>query len=419
MKKRTGLLWIILCVLLNSIVAAPVKTIDIFSANKMLAKTINLGYTFDAPKEGDWGNRINESELLNIKSAGFTAIRLPIQWVARMDSTAPYTIDKSFRDRIDWVIKQALKNELAIVIENCLDEQLMAQPDKYKDRFLSLWKQVSIAYSSYPQQVMFEIMAEPHGELTKFWEKYYTEALGIIRKNNPVRPVIIGAIFYNSPQNLSGLHLPENDQYIIGTFHMYQPIKFTMQGEQWLPFGKPMEWIGTKWTGTADERNVIISAMDLAGTWAVTHKRPVFMGEFGASDHADIDSRAKLLKFYREQAEQRHFSWGVWSYNIGFSIYDNQSGQWRRELLDALIPAAIRAPADTSAYKHTAPLKKSIPSGIPAEILNKAVAVVSNSGCHFLFNSCNSCTKIRAATFSSIRVIRAPKFVLSLPLQFV
>ena len=156
---------------------------DIYAANNLLAKTINIGFTFDAPKEGAWGNTITEDEIKNIRSAGFTAIRLPIQWITRMDSIAPYTIDKSFLERIDWVIKQTLKNHLAIIIENCLDEQLMAQPEKYKARFMSLWEQLSKHYASYPQKVMFEVMAEPHGKLGNVWEEYFTGALAELSAN--------------------------------------------------------------------------------------------------------------------------------------------------------------------------------------------------------------------------------------------
>jgi len=225
-------------------------------------------------------------------------------------------------------------------MENCLDEQLMADPEKYKDRFMSLWEQLSVHYASFPQSVMFEIMAEPHGKLSNAWENYYPGALDAIRKYNPTRPVIIGPVFYNNLHYLNTLHLPENDHFIIVTYHMYEPIKFAMQGEKWLPYGKPMEWIGTKWTGTTAEQKLIIDNMDIVSKWAADNNRPVFMGEFGASDHADIDSRAKFLQFYREQAELRHFSWGVWSYSVGFSIYDNKTSQWRPGLLNALIPAS-------------------------------------------------------------------------------
>ena len=313
---------------------------DIKTANKLLARTINIGYTFDAPVEGAWGNKITKEELKNIKSAGFTAVRLPIQWVARMDSVAPYTIKQAFLERIEEVIKQSLKIGLAVVVENCLDEQLMSQPEKYKGRFMSLWEQLSKHYASFPQSVMFEIMAEPHGKLSNVWESFYTAALDVIRRYNPSRPVIIGPVFYNNLHYLNTLHLPENDHFIIVTYHMYEPIKFTMQGEKWLPYGKPMEWLGTKWTGTAAEQKLITDNMDIVSKWAADNNRPVFMGEFGASDHADIDSRAKFLQFYREQSERRHFSWGVWSYDAGFSIYDNKASRWRPGLINALIPAS-------------------------------------------------------------------------------
>jgi endoglucanase len=327
----------ILGIIYSPFVFARTKVMDIDEANKLLAKTINIAFTFDAPVEGAWGNVLTNDELKDIKSAGFTAIRMPVQWITRMDSVAPYTIRKSFLERIDEVTKQALKNHLAIIIENCIDEQLMSAPDKYKDRFISLWEQLSAHFAPYPQQVMFEIMAEPHGKLEHLWNDYYPDALAAIRRHNPTRPVIIGPVFYNHPNSIKSLRLPEDDHFIIVTFHLYEPIKFTMQGEQWFPIGKPMEWIGTKWTATPEEQKVISYNMDIIGKWAATNKRPIFMGEFGVSDHADVDSRATYLKFCREQADQRHFSWGVFSYNTGFSIYDKNAHEWRKELLNALM----------------------------------------------------------------------------------
>lgn len=325
--------------LYSTIVYANAKTMDINEANKLLAKTINIAYTFDAPKEGAWGNTVKDQDFKDIKSAGFTAVRLPIQWVARVDSIAPYTIDQTFLKRIDYVVKEALKNHLAIIIENCIDAQLMAQPEACKNRFMGLWEQLSVHYASWPQQVMFEIMAEPHAQLDNLWGDYFTGALAIIREHNPTRPVIIGPRFYNSLHYLNSLHLPDNDHYIIVTFHLYEPLKFTMQGEKWFPIGKPMEWIGTKWDASPAEQKAVTDNLDIVSKWATLNNRPVFMGEFGASDHADMDSRIKFLSFYRQQAEQRGFSWGVWSYVVGFSICDKDTRQWRKGLLNALVPA--------------------------------------------------------------------------------
>ena len=314
------------------------KTIDIVAANQLLAKTINIGFTMDAPVEGAWGNTLNANEFVVIKQAGFTAVRLPIQWAARMDSIAPYNIDNKFLARIDWAVEQALKNKLAIIITNHLDEQLMTDPNGFKQRFLKLWSQLSYHYRSYPQSVMFEIMAEPHGALENVWEEYFTAALKIIRNTNPTRPVLIGPVLYNLPYKINTLILPKEDKYIIATFHFYDPVKFTMQGEAWFPVGKPMEWIGTKWNGTDSEKAGIINFMDIVSSWATIQNKPVFFGEFGVSDNADMESRIRFITFYRSQAELHKFSWGYWNFAVNFSLYDLKNNQWKTELLDALIP---------------------------------------------------------------------------------
>jgi len=316
------------------------KTMDIFSANQQLLKTINIGFTLDAPVEGAWGHTLNANEFVLIKAAGFTAVRLPIQWVTRMDSTAPYTINTNFLARVDWVIEQALKNKLAIILDNHLDEQLMADPVAFKERFLKLWSQLAVHYKSFPQTVMFEIMAEPHGELEKVWEAYFTDALKIIRNTNPTRPVLIGPILYNLPYKINSLSLPQNDEYIIATFHFYDPVKFTMQGEAWFPVGKPLEWIGTKWMGTASEKAGIVNFMDMVSSWAKVQNKPVFFGEFGVSDNADMESRIRFITFYRTQAEMHKFSWGYWNFAVNFSLFDLKTNKWKMELLNALIPQA-------------------------------------------------------------------------------
>lgn len=313
------------------------KTMDIFSANQLLSKTINIGFTLDAPVEGAWGHTLNANEFILIKEAGFTAIRLPIQWVTRMDSTMPYAIDVNFLARVDWAIEQALKNKLAIILDNHLDEQLMANPGEFKERFLKLWNQLAVHYKSFPQTVMFEIMAEPHGELEKVWEEYFTDALKIIRNTNPTRPILIGPILYNLPYKINSLNLPQNDKYIIATFHLYDPVKFTMQGEAWFPVGKPLEWIGTKWVGTDSEKAGVVNFMDIVFSWAKAQNKPVFFGEFGVSDNADIESRIRFITFYRTQAELHKFSWGYWNFAVDFSLFDLKTNKWKTELLNALI----------------------------------------------------------------------------------
>jgi endoglucanase len=313
------------------------KPVDIYAANKYLAKTLNIAFTFDAPKEGAWGHVLKAEDFQIIKKAGFTAVRLPVQWVARMQTDAPYHIDSLFLERIDWAIKMALQNNLAIILDNHLDAQLMAEPEKYHDRFLSLWKQLSAHYHNASQMVMFEVLAEPSGKLSPLWNTYFNEALTVIRQTNPVRPVIVGPTFYNLATKINELQLPEDDRYLIVTFHYYEPIHFTMQGEEWFTYGKPREWIGTQWMGTETEKDNIKKTMNLMADWAKQHNRPVMLGEFGAGNHADVQSKARYFRFIREEAERNNFSWGFFNYAVQFSLYDQTTKKWQPDLLNALI----------------------------------------------------------------------------------
>ncbi len=315
------------------------KTADIHTVNGYLAKTINIAFTFDAPKEGDWGHTLQASDFKLIKDAGFTAVRLPVQWITRMNSQAPYTINAQFLARIDWAIREAKKHGLAIILDNHLDDQLMKEPAVYRERFLSLWEQLSAHYRNEPQQVMFEVMAEPHDQLNMVWNDYFKDALVIIRETNPTRPVIVGPSFYNLVYRLNDLQLPQDD-YLVLTIHYYDPIHFTMQGEDWFPMGKPREWIGTKWQNTEQERNAIIHTMDAIANWAKKNNRPVFLGEFGAGDHADTISRALYFSCIRQQAELHGFSWGVFNFAVKFSLYDQTAKVWNQPLLQALIPGS-------------------------------------------------------------------------------
>jgi endoglucanase len=313
-------------------------SISIDSANHCLARTLNIALTLDAPKEGAWGHSLKAEEFKLIKDAGFTGIRLAIQWVAHMDSVAPYKIDPQFLKRVDWAVEQCRKNHMTIVLDNHLDAQLMKDPAKYRDRFLSLWQQLAVHYRNYPPTVMFEVMAEPNGKLSALWNDYFTDALAIIRRNNPTRPVIVGSSLYNMAYALYSLRLPAEDNFLIVTIHYYQPINFTMQGETWFPMGDPKKWIGTQWLGTDQEKMSISTAMDNVAAWAAKNKRPIFWGEFGAGDTADVASKVRYFTFIREQAEANHFSWGFFNFCVRFSLYDIRKQQWHEELLHALIP---------------------------------------------------------------------------------
>jgi endoglucanase len=213
-----------------------------FAANKLLQKTVNYS-GLEAPKEGDWGPKLEEAGFEAIKQAGFTAIRLPVKFSNHAAANAPYTLEPNFLARVDWAVQNATKRGLAIIIDLHHYDELIATPEAHRERFLGLWDQIARHYQKQPQNVIFELLNEPNEKLEPFWNEYAAAALAAVRKSNPNRTVIIGPNGWNSADKLADLKVP-NDPNLIVTFHNYTPFEFTHQGADWV---SPVPKTGASW----------------------------------------------------------------------------------------------------------------------------------------------------------------------------
>lgn len=313
------------------------EPLDPYEQNKLLGRGVNLGNALEAPKEGDWGVTLQEDFFRKIKEKGFNSIRVPIKWSSHAETVSPYKIDEKFMERIDWVVDQALMNGLAIIINIHHYDEMMSDPENHKYRFLYIWDQISSHFTKTSGKLFFEILNEPNNKLNSaLWNQYLKEAITVIRKTNPYRTLIVGTANWNSIGNLSTLSLPNDDRNIIVTYHYYSPFNFTHQGADWVDGSDA--WLGTKWYGTPEEQNAVLSDFNQALTWSINNQRPLHMGEFGAFSKADLESRARWTMFVSRAAEQKGFSWSYWEFCSGFGIYNQQTGLWITELLDALIP---------------------------------------------------------------------------------
>lgn len=135
--------------------SSSVKNEDIYYINSLIAKTISIGYFIE-----DTSSAVkfpSKDQLQMIQRAGFTAIRIPVNWVSAMEQNDAYTIDKKFPKEMDDLIKRALKCNLAVILDNQTDEQLMNDPVQWKARYLSLWQQLSLHYQDYSSHLLFEL----------------------------------------------------------------------------------------------------------------------------------------------------------------------------------------------------------------------------------------------------------------------
>jgi len=304
----------------------------------VFGRGVNLGNALDAPKEGDWGVVLKEEYFKLIADAGFDSVRIPVRWSAHAGKSPPYRIDPRFLARVDWAVKQALKQRLIPILNMHHYNEIMQKPDDHRERFLALWDQIARHFTDYPPALAFELLNEPHDKLTaEKWNRLSAEAIKVVRRTNRARKIVVGPAQWNNIEKLPTLKLPEDDRNLVVTVHYYNPFKFTHQGASWVG-GQSRAWLGTKWLGTPAEKAAIVKDLDQAIAYAVKHRRPLYLGEFGAYSKADMASRARWTRFVADEAAKRKIGFGYWEFCASFGVYDPKRAKWVEPLKQALLP---------------------------------------------------------------------------------
>jgi endoglucanase len=338
---------------------------------------MNLGNALDAPHEGDWGVVLEAADFSRLRAAGFDHVRLPVRFSAHADDGPPYTIDPTFFARVDWAVRQALTNGMAVIVDLHHYEEIMTSPDAHRARFVALWRQIAEHYRSQPDAVVFELLNEPHDRLlADKWNAMIVDALAAVRATNPTRTVIVEGVDWASAKNLRDTLVVPDDPNVTASFHMYQPILFTHQGSPWMnaefqttgvrfpgPPASPLvphtsvtwvrEWFD-KYNREPAATNpsgptTIAEQLDMAVAFADARRArlglapasggptvPIYMGEFAANDVGDIASRAAWTRATRTEAERRGFGWAYWDDGASFAAYDRKTRSWVPELAAAL-----------------------------------------------------------------------------------
>lgn len=298
---------------------------DGFAAAHDLGRGVNLGNALEAPNEGDWGVTLSDELFDAVAEAGFDSVRVPTKWSAHALAEPPYTMDEEFFERVDWVLDQAEARDLTVVLNVHHYDELVADPAEQSER-----------YADRPPTVYFELLNEPNGPLDpESWNALASETLGVVRASNPERTVVVGPGYWNHAAFLPQLELPIDDRHIIATFHYYEPFQFTHQGAEWAPGSEP--WLGTTWMGSEEEREKIDADFGFVAEWSEKQERPVLLGDFGAYEKADLDSRARWTEAVARTAEKHGFSWAYWEFAAGFGIWDADTGDWNEPLRSALL----------------------------------------------------------------------------------
>ena len=269
-----------------------------------------------------------------IKEAGFDHVRINLHPFRDGKLAADHKINAAWFDVLDWAVKHALANRLMAILDLHEFQAMGDDPLGNKERFLAVWRQIAEHYKDAPGDVLFEILNEPNKKLTpELWNPMLREALGIIRQSNPRRTVIVGPTSWNGINDLDKLDLSEEDRNLIVTVHYYSPFPFTHQGAA---FAGRKDKTGVPWNGTEQEQQAIVKDFDKAQAWAQKRHRPIYLGEFGVYDKAEMRAALRWASFVRGQAEDRAWSWAWWQFDGDFVLYDVRQDHWVVPIKQAL-----------------------------------------------------------------------------------
>ncbi|QQY81693.1 cellulase family glycosylhydrolase [Tamlana sp. s12] len=356
-----------------------------------MGRGINIGNVLSAPKEGNWALALTDTYLKDVASAGFTSVRIPIDFFgdrtsgntsvySKAENTSAsytgtpsdYVVNPAYLDRIEEVITWALNENLIVVLDfhgNTLkDEFLHTFSTKSKDapyythptsakraadneKFRTIWLAIATRFKEYSDQLVFEIVNEPYFSLSATeMDILNTDIINIIRSTggkNTYRNIIItggGKNSFEAPLQISDQVL-NMDNYLIATFHYYWPRDFTASASE---NHNDYDW------GTPTDKTEIDKNFGAVQTWSADKNIPIYLGEFGADNEGGFNynkntygafggpeeaSRILYHEYLAEKAIDLGFSFSAWDagHKSGKTIYIAPSRTWAKGIKEALL----------------------------------------------------------------------------------
>lgn len=295
-----------------------------------LGKCVNLANTLEPPKEGDWGPAFRDEDARIIREAGFSTVRVPVNFLGHAGATPPYALDRTFMARVRHVVDTLRASGLNVIVDQHENQDLSAAPEENRDRSAAVWRQVAVALRDEPANVWFELLNEPHDRLTDANLLATLEpSLSAIRESNPKRIVVLGGERWSGTDSLETLPLP-NDPYVVPTFHYYDPFEFTHQGAT---FVHPSPPFGRSFGGPADAAQLQIALAKVKAFMARTGRVP-FVGEYGAIETIPLDQRTLYYRTVSSAFASVGIASCAWGYRNAFPLWKN--GKWVPGLVNAI-----------------------------------------------------------------------------------
>ncbi len=319
----------------------------------------NLGNTLDAvggktvDSETAWGQPVTKKELIDfVKESGFTSIRIPVTWGSHIDEN--YNIDPAWMARVTEVVDYAIDDGLYVIINTHHDcdyyypsEEKFSEGEAY---IKALWTQICENFKNYDESLIFESMNEPRLTNTnkEWWfQSNDPEGVASIECISKLNQVFVDTVRstdgYNTTRYLmvpSNAASPDNalhDAFVMPTdpanrlmvsVHAYSPYDFAMNATGY------DTWDGSKIND--------LGFMDKLNDKFIKNGYGVVIGEFGATNKDNLESRVAWAKDYTGKAASLGISCILWD-NGGTKVGGENFGMINRLTRTVYYPDILSA----------------------------------------------------------------------------
>lgn len=318
----------------------------------LMGKGWNLGNGLDSTLNGKvgetlWGNpTINKSLLELVHNSGFDTVRIPISFMDKIGSKENgYNINKKWLNRIKEVVDYAIELGMFVIIDIQHDGNLDIEGNwidisinddiKRKEmlnKFSSIWKQLATLFANYDQHLIFEGFNELmiRGNYESASSIAY-ENINLINQTfvdtirsvggNSDRCLIISGYNANIDLTINNLFKKPKDvvdDRLMLSVHYYDPFDFVLKNSD-----DVLKW------GTDEEKEYMEKSFKKISQFAKKFNMPVIIGEYGAVDKNNLDSRILYVNTLNKYASKYDLVTIYWDNGLAkryeFAIFDRNT----------------------------------------------------------------------------------------------
>ncbi|WP_459812971.1 glycoside hydrolase family 5 protein, partial [Hominimerdicola sp. 21CYCFAH17_S] len=321
----------------------------------MMGKAWNLGNALDSTSNGTagetlWNNKFPVSKEMfdAVKDAGFGTVRIPVSYMDKIVQNADgtYTIDSAYMARVKQVVDAAISANLFVIVNIHNDGgngvkdmwiDITKTGDEFtavQNKFAGVWSSIANTFADYDQKLIFEgfnelnngTQNEPSAsnlsnvnELNRAFVTAVRNSGGENKKNQD-RVLILNGYNADIDNTVNGFAKPDDktasnviiENRLMLSVHYYDPYDFALNENG------TSEWDA--------DTEYMEGQLQKIVTFANGLNMPVVIGEYGAIDKNNIDSREEYIVSFNAIATELGIVTAYWdngnSGQYGFAIFD-------------------------------------------------------------------------------------------------